>query len=143
MATGPKVIEPLRRLREKLIFDAAGCWLFSGQLNNAGYGVLRVGSQSDGSRRWALVHRLAYEGIAGPIPSGLELDHICRVRSCARPSHLRAVTHRENLLAGRNRNSEKSACGSCGGPYSPVGGDGRRRCQACRNRLSRERRAHG
>lgn len=35
--------------------------------------------------------------INGPLPPGLELDHLCRNKSCVRPDHLEAVTHRENM----------------------------------------------
>jgi hypothetical protein len=33
----------------------------------------------------------------GDVPSGYELDHLCRNTSCVNPSHLEAVTHHENL----------------------------------------------
>lgn len=60
------------------------------------------------------VHRLAYVRWVGPIPDGLELDHLCRVRSCCRPSHLEAVTHRENTLRSpitpAARNAKKTHC---------------------------------
>lgn len=57
-----------------------GCWLYMGALNNTGYGP----------------HRRAYEDAKGPIPPGLVIDHLCRVRSCVNPAHLRAVTPRDN-----------------------------------------------
>ena len=41
-------------------------------------------------------HRLSYELFVGPIPEGLELDHLCRVKGCYNPDHLEAVTHQEN-----------------------------------------------
>ena len=42
-------------------------------------------------------HRDAYEAAKGPIPDGLEIDHLCRNRACINPDHLEAVTHRENV----------------------------------------------
>lgn len=44
-----------------------------------------------------LAHRLLYMAHVGEIPKGLELDHLCRVRSCVNPKHLEAVTHKENM----------------------------------------------
>ena len=43
------------------------------------------------------VHRYAYERHVGPIPDGLQIDHICHNRICVEPSHLRAVTNKQNL----------------------------------------------
>ena len=58
------------------------CWLWLGSLDTAGYGQFRI------NRKLYLVHRLLYEATHGPIPAGLELDHLCRIRSCVNPAHL-------------------------------------------------------
>jgi len=42
-------------------------------------------------------HRFAYELLVGPIPEGMDLDHVCGVRLCVWPEHLEPVTHAENL----------------------------------------------
>jgi hypothetical protein len=73
----------------------SGCWLWVGADNGWGYG-----SFNRDRRRYA-VHRLMYEAARGPIPPGLEIDHLCRVRSCANPAHMEPVTRRENQLRGR------------------------------------------
>lgn len=44
-----------------------------------------------------LAHRVAYESVFGPIPDGLEIDHLCRNRACINVSHLEVVTHAENM----------------------------------------------
>lgn len=71
------------------------CWVWTGAKQSAGYGALRV----DG--RVVLAHRHAYEQAVGPIPAGLQLDHLCRVTDCVNPEHLEPVTNRENVLRGR------------------------------------------
>lgn len=70
------------------------CWMWSGQ-QYGGYGKVTVRKR----RVWA--HRAMWEQTNGPVPEGLELDHLCRVPCCIRPDHLEAVTHRENLRRGK------------------------------------------
>lgn len=45
-------------------------------------------------------HRLAYERAFGPIPTGMQIDHLCRVRECVNPDHLEVVSHTENVRRG-------------------------------------------
>lgn len=68
----------------------AGCWRWTAA-TRGGYGIF-------GLRRASTVsaHRLAYEMLVGPIPEGMQIDHICRNRSCVNPRHLHVVTHRQN-----------------------------------------------
>lgn len=42
-------------------------------------------------------HIVAWELAHGPVPKGLELDHVCRNKACSTVSHLEAVTHAENV----------------------------------------------
>ncbi len=44
-----------------------------------------------------LDHQFFYRLPVGPVPEGLELDHLCRVKLCVRPEHLEPVTHPENM----------------------------------------------
>lgn len=71
------------------------CWLWTGQIaQRTGYGQTRVRSRKVGA------HRAMYEREVGPIPDGLELDHLCRVRVCVNPAHLEAVTRSVNVQRG-------------------------------------------
>jgi hypothetical protein len=93
-----------------------GCWTWTGRLVD-GYGYVQV----NGLRTRA--HRHTYTAAAGPIPDGLVIDHTCRNRSCVRPDHLRAVTHRANILEPRaqgmgRQNLDKTHCPK-GHPYTP------------------------
>ncbi len=73
--------------------DDAGCWIWSGTLSK-GYG--RVSLDGIGSA----THRLTYEKLVGPIPVGLQIDHLCRVPACCNPTHLDPVTAAENIRRG-------------------------------------------
>lgn len=76
--------------------DASGdCWLYVGPLMTNGY----AGMHLEGEH--VLVHRAVYEHLVGPIPDGMQLDHLCRVRHCANPDHLEPVTALENQRRGR------------------------------------------
>lgn len=70
---------------------SGGCWIWTGSIDRDGYGYLH-----DGRRHNA--HRWTYEKFVGPIPDGLEIDHLCRVRPCVNPDHLEPVTRLENNL---------------------------------------------
>ena len=72
----------------------SGCWLWTGSENNYGYGKFYIHNGSVGA------HRFAYEHFIGPIPTGLVPDHLCRVRCCVNPSHLRPLTNKDNVLLG-------------------------------------------
>jgi len=66
------------------------CWLWTAWIERNGYGRFWLDGRQHGA------HRVAYELYVGPIPVGLEIDHLCRVRHCVNPDHLEAVTASEN-----------------------------------------------
>lgn len=67
------------------------CWMWQGALNNKGYGLVNRG------KHLKLAHVLYYENAKGLVPTGMELDHLCRTPQCVRPSHLEPVTHTTNM----------------------------------------------
>lgn len=125
---------------------ADGCWMWTGAKHWFGHGSIAIPR----TRRTAYAHRLAYEWFVGPIPEGLEIDHVCRVPSCVNPTHLEAVTHRENVQRGNVRLifGSRTHCVN-GHPFSgenvrPRGEGQGRVCVTCareRSRRYRERQA--
>ena len=70
------------------------CWEFTGSLTDKGYGNMTYESKN------YKTHRVSYEHHHGPIPEGMEVDHICCNKKCCNPYHLDAVTPEENLALG-------------------------------------------
>jgi hypothetical protein len=101
-----------------------------------GYGQITVGSRSNGTRRTEPAYRTSYEAFSGPIPTGLQLDHLCRVPACVNPAHLEPVTQAENIRRGKvgEHNASKTHCPR-GHEYSSSNTykmkNGGRRCRTC------------
>jgi hypothetical protein len=84
-------------------------------------------------------HRFAYELANGPIPDGLEIDHLCRNTLCVNHEHLEAVGHIVNVRRGELMKTH------CKRGHSLTEGNlyrhsNRRRCRACTLMGARERR---
>lgn len=110
--------------------EATDCWLWTGALNSDGYGHLSV----DGCA--LLSHRLAYTALVEPIPNGLQIDHLCRVKACCNPAHLEAVTAAENM---RRAKAHITHCPK-GHEYTPkntIMRGQQRTCRACFNAYRR------
>lgn len=87
--------EQLERFWARVDKDGpGGCWLWTGHRTSGGYGGVALSGRS------LRAHRVAYELLVGPIPEGLQLDHLCRVRLCVNPDHLEPVTQTENVRRG-------------------------------------------
>lgn len=117
------------RIAARTVVDDNGCWLWQGYLMPNGYAFVTV----RGKRSYA--HRLSYITFVGPIPDGLVMDHLCRVRHCVNPEHLEPVTIGENVRRGAP--ATKSHCVN-GHPRDEMHmawfserGRLRRRCQVC------------
>ena len=125
------------RFEEKYIPEPnSGCWLWTASVDGKGYGHMRANGKTVGA------HRIAHELYKGPIPDGLEIDHLCRVPSCVNPDHLEAVTRSVNAkrgTQGEHTAAKMLAKTHCprGHPYSgnnlKIGSKGERRCRICEN----------
>lgn len=125
------------------------CWLWTATPTPLGYGRIRVDRQT---RRQA--HVVAYELVNGPVPDGMDLDHLCHThddecpggpsclhRRCVHPEHLEAVPPLVNNSRGKkglrgSNNATKTHCPH-GHPYDEANtvrhSDGSRQCRTCKN----------
>lgn len=131
----PELQQLADRINERI--DRSGeCWLWTGYLSADGYGAISVGGKPTGA------HRAAYETYTGPIPEGMEIDHLCRVRHCVNPAHLEAVTHKVNMQRRDYTPVPKERCKN-GHPFDEANtrvSNGKRVCRACRREISRRHR---
>lgn len=78
------------RFFSKVRVEESGCWVWTAATSSNGYGKFGIGP------RVLLTHRVSFELLRGPIPLGMQLDHVCRVKTCVNPAHLEPVTTQEN-----------------------------------------------
>jgi hypothetical protein len=123
-------------------FEITGddCWVWKGTVHD-GYGRMWW------KGRLQLVHRIIYELANGPIPEGLECDHLCRNRLCVNPDHIELVTGRENVLRGIGPSAQHARQTHCKRGH-PLAGENIykpypsqpvvRRCKECARTYDRE-----
>jgi len=118
--------------------EETGCWLWTGAAVPTGYGKINIGGN------YVPTHRAMYELLAGPIPEGLVIDHLCRNPPCCNPGHLEPVTVAENTRRGIwpppsptcRRGHEYTTENTYRTPSNPK----RRACRTCKLERERKRR---
>lgn len=118
------------RLQSKLREDPDGHLIFTGAVDQAGYGLLWDGRRRNNSR----THRLAYELKHGPVPDGFLVHHVCRIPACCNVDHLELVSARAHTL--HHRGAEKCVNGHPYGPNNTHYVRQQKICVICRNAAS-------
>lgn len=80
----------------------SGCWLWVGWIDGHGYGLISNKNHA------IAAHRVSWMLINGPIPDGLQIDHMCHNPRCVNPSHLRLATSSQNKMNSVLRSNNKS-----------------------------------
>lgn len=99
------------------------CLVWTGLRNPQGYG------QVSWRGKTLSAHRFMWEKHNGPIPEGIEIDHICHNPPCVELKHIRLATRKENARY-RWGAMPNNASGIRGVTYHPTSGKWRSRVSA-------------
>jgi hypothetical protein len=125
----------LDRLLARCSESPDGCWVHPKPHPPTGYGRVRHRGASQ------MAHRVVFRLLRSDVPTGLQLDHLCRNRACCNPWHLEPVTPKVNTRRARSVQAKRTHC-QAGHEYSAantyVDSEGWRYCRACRARAARD-----
>lgn len=119
----------------------AECWPWKGKFCK-GHGVLPWAARYRGA------HKFGYELAKGPVPDGLEIDHLCRNRACQNPAHMEPVTSRVNTMRGNAVSARHARATHCKRGHAKVPeninirvskGREYKRCKICAREYDRAR----
>lgn len=123
----------LARLFLRATIDDKGCWVWQEKSRTSqGYAL------GQGPTGLAAAHRLAYEALVGPIPEGLQLDHLCYNPPCINPSHLEPVTRQENMRRARERYTHCKNGHEFNEENTRITTQGGRQCLPCKRAYERD-----
>ena len=97
-----------QRAYERVEVNEDGCWISTYSV--ASHGYAQIGWQDAGSRHVVLAHRAAWVHVNGQMPLGMTLDHLCKVRRCVNPAHLRMLPNYENARRTHGRDWPLGQC---------------------------------
>lgn len=124
-----KMRPPIDRFLAKVTWsdnrhNGTRCLVWTGG-KTSGYGTFSPGSRRSNPLSPVRAHRWLYERWVGPIPQGLQLDHLCHNdtgcpggddcshRACVNPMHMEPVTPRVNTLRGSGNSAANALKTHC------------------------------
>jgi hypothetical protein len=113
MANANLFLLPEKFQKKIMPIPECGCWIWTGCWSRKSYGVAGVVS-ANGRGGGKHAHCVIYELLVGPIPNGLQLDHLCRIKPCVNPDHLEPVTN----IVNQERNALARTHCKWGHPFS-------------------------
>ena len=117
--------------------DENGCWISTYSV--ASHGYAQVGWTHGDHRHMVTAHRASWVHFNGPIPDGMTVDHLCRVRRCVNPDHLRLLDNLTNARSnGQNRRRAPAPAGEqcIRGHEVYQYASGAKHCKECANEWS-------
>lgn len=109
------------RIVTRIEFDTnGGCWLWSGAVDEFGYGRINIRGRN------TKAHRAAFLEFTGAIPEGREVLHTCDTPCCVNPAHLIPGTH------AYHQQLHARLAASDDWPEFPPRKSMRPRCEVCR-----------
>jgi hypothetical protein len=102
----------LQKVISRKVLKTGDCWLWTGSIQNNGYGSYTLYGKTTPA------HRVAYFAFIGNIDSGMDVCHVCDVRNCVNPAHLYQATHKQNMRDMQSKNRGRN--GVMSGNYKPI-----------------------
>lgn len=121
-------LSTIDRMRRHISIDlATGCWNWTGNKDEKGYGRMWF---VDKVRR---THRVTYMLYKGLISEGREVNHDCDNKSCCNPDHLTEMTGYENFLLSNSLHAQHARMTHCakGHPLTQHPKRNQRWCRIC------------
>lgn len=129
---------PRERFDRSYRVDTDGCWRWTGEITHNGYGRLLLSSSGNRHVRMQ-AHKWIARQVFGEFGDDMQVDHLCKTRSCVNPAHLEVVTAKENNRRSGSPSAGKARQTHCirGHDFADpailyVTPDGRRQCRPCR-----------
>ena len=119
-------------LTDRMMPVPDGCVLWTGPVNADGY----ASYQKQGPDKGRLAHRVMWKQAHGPLPDAIELDHLCRQRSCMEMAHLEPVTQAVNKQRAWGM-PDADTCRMGHQDWRQIRTTGQRECRTCRNARQR------
>lgn len=141
---GPRTLSVEERVRRFIDNQESNgdCLVWTGVVTPSGYGTTTVAGKTLGA------HQFAYWMYTGQRPpekaSGLNLDHLCRNRTCVNPLHLELVTQAVNNNRSESITAKLARATACkrGHEWTPentrITPRGHRDCRACAREHARK-----